>query len=93
MGRFAIIEVRGGSDKNSDGHRNDTIPMIKELINLNYYAVSVYFSDKDYDKLLEYLSDFDAVLPRINPGQYYGFTKSLFIKFLQQLSDNYNVLS
>jgi len=67
--------------------------MIKELINLNYYAVCVYFCDKDFDKLVEYLSDFDAVLPRINPGQYSGFTKSLFIKFLQQLSDNYNVLS
>lgn len=82
-----ILEVQGGSDKGTDGHRKDTIPMIECIKAKGWKADVIYYTDKDSAALCAKLKDsVDAVISRINPGNIPGGEENYF-KFLRSLGD------
>lgn len=64
-----FFEVEGGSNKESDGYRKDTMPMINALKEKGWHAEVIFYADHKRNELLEYVKDnADAVVSRINPG-------------------------
>lgn len=54
--RIVFFEVRGGSDKEADGHRKDTMPMVQALRDRGYEAEAVFYDDDKSEELLNKLS-------------------------------------
>jgi hypothetical protein len=67
--RIIFIEAPGGSDKGPDGHRRDTMPMVNAVKQNGWYAETIFYTDDKRDELYQYIvDDFDAYVPRVNPG-------------------------
>jgi hypothetical protein len=81
-GKVLVVEVEGGTDKGSDGHRRDTIPICNELIKRGWTAYPIFYSDASYGSVLSQLKQCDGFMVRVNPGKYAGVTQSLLDKCL-----------
>jgi len=71
----AVIEFNvpgaknGGTDKGPNGHRIDTIPIANGVIKTGNACEIVKYYDTKHDEFAKYVTKFDAVIVRINPGQ------------------------
>lgn len=64
-----VLEAEGGGDKWIDGHRKDTMPIVKALKAKGFDAEVVFFRDEWADAVYSYImAKSDAVIVRINPG-------------------------
>ena len=64
-----IFEAEGGSDKGSDGHRRDTMPIIEELKKKGWGAEVIFFDDEKREEITDHVKETsDAYISRINPG-------------------------
>jgi len=59
----------GGSDKVSSGHRFDTVGIANGLKHAGVAVQIIFYNVDEHDKFFEVVSQFDAVVMRINPGQ------------------------
>merc|ERR1719449_242576 len=70
---LAQIYVRdqkyGGSDKSSNGHRYDSIPIANGMINAGMSCQLIHYVHEEHDKFFEVCKNFDAIIVRCNPGQ------------------------
>ena len=85
--RIIFIEAPGGSDKGPDGHRRDTMPMVEALLAKGWHAETLFYSDDRRDEVYEYIvDDFDAYVPRVNPGTIPD-GEEMYFDMLRSLSD------
>jgi len=59
----------GGSDKSSNGHRYDTIPIANGMINAGMSCQLIHYVHEEHDKFFALCEEFDALIVRCNPGQ------------------------
>ena len=76
VARLCIVEVRGGTDKGSDGHRRDSIPIANAVIDCGAACEVVYYSDNTEALLKKYLDTMHGIIVRVNPAEYAGVTRS-----------------
>ncbi len=82
-----IFEAEGGSDKWIDGHRKDTMPILKAIEKKGWTAEVVYFRDEWKDVIYDYAKDkADGYISRINPGNLPEGEK-IYFETLRRLSD------
>merc|ERR1719305_160171 len=73
--KTALVEIYvrsqdfGGSDKSSNGHRYDTIPFANGMINSGIGCELIHYIHQEHKKFFEYVTKFDALIVRCNPGQ------------------------
>jgi len=92
--KLALVEVSvpgqrmGGSDKVSNGHRYDTIPLANGMIKNNMSCQLINYVSKEHAKFFEVLGKFDGVICRVNPGhiQAAGGDQKLFDRAMTQLA-------
>ena len=85
--RVVFFEVEGGSDKGPNGHRRDTVPMMEALQKKGWEAEVVYYTDDTAEKIYDRVStEFDAYVPRVNPGSIPS-GETIFFDMLRRLSD------
>ena len=85
--RIVIFEAEGGSDKWLDGHRKDTMPIVKSLKSKGWDAEVLFFRDEWHETIYGYVKDsFDAYISRINPGNLPNGEK-IYFDTLRKLSD------
>ena len=83
-----FIEAPGGSDKGPDGHRRDTMPMVNAVRARGWNAETIFYTDDRRDEIYTYiLQNFDAYVPRVNPGTIPSGEKHFF-EMLRKLSAN-----
>jgi glutathione synthase/RimK-type ligase-like ATP-grasp enzyme len=90
-GTIVVLECKGGTDKRSDGHRADTIPICNALIAQGWKAYPLFYSDAAHDKIMAKLSKVDGVIPRVNPGTYKGVTNSKLNALQNKLAADFGV--
>ena len=84
---IVVFEVEGGSDKQFNGHRKDTMPIVESLQEAGWHSEVVYFRPEWSEDLLDYVSNnFDAYISRVNPGNIPGGEKGYF-DLLTKLSE------
>ena len=82
-----FFEAEGGSDKGSDGHRRDTMPMINAVKAQGWNAEVIFYSDVKKDAIFKQVVEtHDAYVSRINPGNIPG-GEAAYFDMLRQLSD------
>ena len=70
---IVVFEVEGGSDKQFNGHRKDTMPIVDAIKDQGWHAEVVYYRPEWSDDLYDYVSNnFDAYISRVNPGNIPG---------------------
>jgi len=86
---FVPTAHMGGSDKLTNCHRFDSIPIANGLINAGISCQPIFYVKEEHDKFFEVLKRFDAVVVRINPGQLTaaGADQNKFDKDMQALND------
>jgi len=73
--KTALVEIYvrtqdfGGSDKSANGHRYDTIPFANGMINSGIGCELIHYVHQEHKKFFEYVTKFDALIVRCNPGQ------------------------
>lgn len=83
---IVVFEVEGGSDKQFNGHRKDTLPIVNAITEKGWRSEVVYYRPEWSDQLFEYVSqNFDAYISRVNPGNIPGGEKGYF-QLLTRLS-------
>lgn len=76
---IVVFEVEGGSDKYLDGHRRDTMPIVRSIIEQGWHAEVVYYRPEWTEDLFEYVSGrFDGYISRVNPGNIPGGERGYF---------------
>lgn len=66
---IVFFEAIGGSDKGSDGHRKDTMPMVEELKKRDINAEVIFFEIDKKDEIYNYVkNNATGYVSRINPG-------------------------
>lgn len=84
---IVVFEVEGGSDKFIDGHRRDTMPIVKSIQDAGWNSEVVFYRPEWSDDLFTYVSEnFDAYISRVNPGNIPGGEKGYF-EVLNRLSE------
>lgn len=84
---IVVFEVEGGSDKYIDGHRRDTMPIVKSIQDAGWNSEVVFYRPEWSDDLFTYVSEnFDAYISRVNPGNIPGGEKGYF-ELLNRLSE------
>lgn len=84
---IVVFEVEGGSDKFIDGHRRDTMPIVKAIQDAGWNSEVVFYRPEWSDDLFTYVSEnFDAYISRVNPGNIPGGEKGYF-ELLNRLSE------
>ena len=85
--RVVFIEAPGGSDKGDSGHRRDTMPMVEALRAKGWHAETLFYTDEKRDEIFDYIvKDFDAYVPRVNPGSMPS-GETVFFDMLRALTD------
>jgi len=85
--RVVIFEAEGGSDKDLDGHRRDTMPIVNALKERGWDAQVIYFRDEWKDRIFDKVKDWaDAYVSRVNPGNLPN-GESIYFKTLTRLSE------
>jgi glutathione synthase/RimK-type ligase-like ATP-grasp enzyme len=73
--KTALVEIYvpsqagGGSDKITNGHRFDSIPIANGMINAGMSCQLVNYAVDKHDEFFAVLEKFDAIVVRCNPGQ------------------------
>lgn len=68
-----VFEVEGGSDKSTDGHRRDTLPIVNALKAVGWHAEVLFFRPEWAEELFHYAAaNFDGYISRVNPGNVPG---------------------
>ena len=83
-GRMIVLECRGGGDKQTDGHRVDTVPLCNEFIAQGWAAWPLYYSDATAAAVQAALVAADGVLVRVREGGYPGVSS---VKLEAMLAD------
>ena len=84
---IVVFEVEGGSDKFIDGHRRDTMPIVKAIQDAGWHAEVVFYRPEWAEHLFEYVSEnFDGYISRVNPGNIPGGEDGYF-DLLSRLSE------
>ncbi|MEE3003766.1 MAG: Cj0069 family protein [Pseudomonadota bacterium] len=84
---IVFFEVKGGNDKNKDGLRGDTMPMISALKKKGWHAEQLFYSNSDKEKILKYVKEnFSGYVSRINPGNIKDGEEN-YMSLLQSLTD------
>ena len=84
---IVFFEAPGGSDKGSDGHRRDTMPMVNAVKAKGWNAEVIFYTDDKRDEIFNTVKDkFDAYVPRVNPGTIPS-GEAIFFDMLRELSD------
>ena len=79
---IVVFEVEGGSDKQFNGHRKDTMPIVDAIKDQGWHAEVVYYRPEWSDDLYDYVSNnFDAYISRVNPGNIPGGEKATLITY------------
>ena len=82
-----FIEAPGGTDKGPDGHRRDTMPMVEAVRARGWGAETIFYTDDKKEEIYRYLVDnFDAYVPRVNPGTIPG-GEAQFFDMLRRASE------
>ncbi len=82
-----IFEAEGGSDKWLDGHRKDTMPILRAIEKKGWTAEVVFFRDEWKDIIFDYATErADGYISRINPGNLPNGEK-VYFETLKRLSD------
>lgn len=82
-----FFEVRGGSDKGTDGYRADTMPMVNSLKNRGWEAEIIFYSDDKKQEIFNYVvNTADAYVSRVNPGNLVD--ESNYFEMLRNLCDH-----
>jgi len=92
--KTALVEIyntghpTGGSDKLTNKHRFDSIPMANGMIKAGMSCQIVNYLHTEHDKFMECMKKFDAVVVRCNPGHIDGAggSQQKFDKDMQELS-------
>lgn len=83
---MVIFEVQGGSDKGSDGHRRDTLPIVTALQERGWDAEVLFYTDSSRKQLTQYcIAAANAFLMRVNPGSYEDFSEVEFLAMGREL--------
>jgi hypothetical protein len=84
---IVIFEAEGGSDKGFDGHRKDTLPIVKEINKVEgYHCDILFYRDSWAEQLYEHVKDkYKGYIPRVNPGTIVE-GEAGFFAFLRKLS-------
>jgi len=69
VGCYVDSLENGGSDKVSSGHRFDTVGIANGLKHAGVAVQIIFYNVDEHDRFFEVVSQFDAVVMRINPGQ------------------------
>ncbi|WP_018296978.1 Cj0069 family protein [Corynebacterium lubricantis] len=84
---IVVFEVEGGSDKYIDGHRRDTMPIVRAIQDKGWHAEVVYYRPEWSADLFDHVSkNFDAYISRVNPGNIPGGEAGYFA-LLSKLAD------
>lgn len=73
--KAAVIEIKprtipnGGSDKLTNGHRFDTVPIANGLIKAGMSCQVLQYEHDKHDQFFDILKKFDGLMVRCNPGQ------------------------
>jgi len=88
LGHVFVIECPEGTDKGSDGHREDTKFLLEGLRAEGFDADSIFFTDNTADDvLLEVASSSIAFVSRVDPGVYPTCSMGKYFEFLGKLSE------
>jgi len=69
VGCYVDAHETGGSDKVTSGHRFDTVGIANGLKHAGIAVQILFYNVDEHDKFFEVVSQFDAIVMRINPGQ------------------------
>lgn len=84
---IVVFEVEGGSDKGDDGHRKDTMPIVKAIKDAGWHSEVIYYHPDTAEETFKNVSEnFDAYISRVNPGNVPGGEKG-YLDLLTKLSD------
>ncbi|AEX66801.1 hypothetical protein CDC7B_0604 [Corynebacterium diphtheriae C7 (beta)] len=84
---IVVFEVEGGNDKQFNGHRKDTLPIVDAIKEKGWHAEVVFYRPEWSEGLFEYVSqNFDGYISRVNPGNIPGGEKGYF-DLLTKLSE------
>ncbi|GBF94655.1 hypothetical protein Rsub_07391 [Raphidocelis subcapitata] len=84
--RVVVFEVAGGGDKGPDGHRRDTLPIVRALKARGWDAEVLFYTDADRAALTAHAAaSADAFLFRVNPGAYEGYSEEAFLQMGRDL--------
>jgi len=86
VGKIVVVECEGGSDKKSDGHRGDTIPICNALIEKGWSAYPIFYSDAKLEEVKAELLSCKGYIARINPGAYDGVTQSTLDSMFREVA-------
>lgn len=88
--RVVVFEVEGGADKGPDGHRRDTLPIVRALRARGWDAEVLFYTDAARAALTAHAAaSADAFLFRVNPGAYPalpgGYSEAAFLQMGRDL--------
>jgi len=69
VGSYVDSHPQGGSDKVTSGHRFDTVGIANGLKHAGLAVQILFYNVDEHDRFFEVVSQFDAIVMRINPGQ------------------------
>merc|ERR1719203_150770 len=69
VGSYVDSHPAGGSDKVTSGHRFDTVGIANGLKKAGLAVQIIFYNVNEHDRFFEVVSQFDAIVMRINPGQ------------------------
>jgi len=92
--KTALVEIyndkhpTGGSDKMTNKHRFDSIPLANGMIKSGMSCQLVHYVHTEHDKFMECIKKFDAVVVRCNPGHIdaAGGSQNKFDEDMQELA-------
>merc|ERR1711998_312424 len=73
--KVAVVEffvpgaANGGSDKGTNGHRIDSIPIANGVVKTGNACKIIRYEHDKHEEFAEKIADLDALIVRINPGQ------------------------
>jgi len=73
--KTAVVEIKprtipnGGSDKLTNGHRFDTVPIANGLLEAGMSCQVLQYRHENHDQFFDILKKFDGIMVRCNPGQ------------------------
>merc|ERR1712137_649883 len=90
VGCYVDSHETGGSDKVSSGHRFDTVGIANGLKHAGVAVQIIFYNVDEHDKFFEVVSQFDAIVMRINPGQITanGGDQQKFDSAMTQVAEN-----
>jgi hypothetical protein len=84
---IVVFESIGGSDKGTDGHRKDTLPIVEAIKKAGWHAEVIKFENDKAEQIYhDVVARFCGYIGRVNPGSLPDNEKTLF-EVMRKLSD------